>query len=61
MDIYTTASVAYRWAGAVMENRSLFGLISHCVTDERMYRPTYRVTYRVACMQLKTERSCVIF
>ena len=27
--VYTTASVAYGWAGALMEVRSLFGLISH--------------------------------
>ena len=26
--VYTTASVAYGWAGALMEVRSLFGLIS---------------------------------
>ena len=55
--VYTTASVAYGWAGAVMEVRSLFGLISHCVTDGPTDRPTDgptdRVTYRVACTRLE--------
>ena len=55
--VYTTASVAFGWAGAVMEVRSLFGLISHCVTDGPTDRPTDgptdRVTYRVACTRLK--------
>ena len=31
--VYTTASVAYGWAGAVTEVRSPFGVFSHCVTD----------------------------
>ena len=51
--VYTTASVAYGWAGAVMEVRSLFGLISHCVTDGPTDGRTDRVTYRVACTRLK--------
>ena len=32
--VYTTASVAYGWAGAVTEVRSPFGVFSHCVTDK---------------------------
>ena len=31
--VYTTASVAYGCAGALMQVRSLFGLNPHCVTD----------------------------
>ena len=33
--VYTTASVAYGWAGAVMQVRSLFGLNSRRVTDRQ--------------------------
>ena len=33
MDVYTTVSVAYRWAGAVTEAKSPFGVFTHCVTD----------------------------
>ena len=47
--VFMTASVAYRWAGAVMQVRSLFCLNLHCVTD----RLANRVTYRVVCTQLK--------
>ena len=33
--VYTSASVTYGWAWELMEVRSLFGLISHSVTDGR--------------------------
>ena len=41
--VYTIASVAYGWAGAVTEVKSPFGVFSHCVGT------TDRVTSRVAC------------
>ena len=31
--VYTTASVAYGWAGAVMEAKCPFSVFLHCVTD----------------------------
>ena len=41
---YTTGSVAYGWAGAVMRFRKLFDVISHSGTDQptngRTDRPT---------------------
>ena len=37
--IYTTASVTYGWVGALIQARSLFGLILH-MTDQRTDRPT---------------------
>ena len=54
------ASVTYGWAGALMEDRSLFVLISRCIMDgqtdppinRQMDRQTNRVTYRVPCTQL---------
>ena len=55
--VYTTASVAYGWAGAVMRFRYLFNENFHNVTDQRMHGPTDgptdRVSYRVACTPLK--------
>ena len=57
--VYTTASVAYGWAGAVMEVKSPLGVFSHSVTDRptdrRTDRRTDRVTYRVACTRLKID------
>ena len=38
-----------RWAGALMEVRSLFLV----VTDLRTYGPTDEAAYRVACLRLK--------
>ena len=35
-----TASVAYGWAGAVMQFNSLFGINFDCVTDQRSDRRT---------------------
>ena len=52
--VNTTTSVAYRWAGALVQGRSLFGVNSHFVTDRPTDRRTNRVTYRVACTRLKT-------
>ena len=40
--VYTTASVAYGWAGAVTEVRSPFGVFSYCVTDGQTDQPTDR-------------------
>ena len=34
--VYTTASVTYGWAGAVMQVKPPVGVFSHCVTN----RPT---------------------
>ena len=51
--VYTTASVAYRWAGAVVRFRQVIGKKFNSMTDQPTNRPTNRVTYRVACMQLK--------
>ena len=34
--VYTTASIAYRWAGAVTQVKPSFGVFSHCMTDQRM-------------------------
>ena len=38
--VYTTAPVAYGWAGAVLEGGSPFGVFSHWVTDQRTDRVT---------------------
>ena len=38
--VYTTASVAYGWAGLVMQFRQLFRVLSHSVTDRRMDQPS---------------------
>ena len=45
------ASVAYGWAGAVMPFKLLFGRNFDSVTDGRT---DHSVTYRVACMGLKS-------
>ena len=49
---YTTVSVAYGWAGAVIQVKSPFRVFFICVTNGRTGRrtdhPTERVTYRVA-------------
>ena len=34
--VYTTAPVAYGWAGAVMQVKSPFGVFLHCMTDGEM-------------------------
>ena len=39
---YTTGSVAYGWAGAVMRFRKLFGKYLNSVTDGRMDQQTDR-------------------
>ena len=63
--MYTAASVAYGWAGALMRFRQLFGKNFNSVTngqtdgrtDGPTDGPTDRVTYRVVCMQLKIKKN----
>ena len=38
--VYTTVSVVYGWAGAVMQFKSLFGVILRSVTDGTMDQRT---------------------
>ena len=38
--VYTTASVAYGWAGAVTQVKPPFIVFSHSVTNGRTDRPT---------------------
>ena len=53
--IYTTASVAYRWAGALMRFRKLFARISTAWrTNRQTGGRTDSVTYRVMCTRLKS-------
>ena len=62
--LYTTPSVAYGWAGALMRLRQRsgksFNSVTYGWTDEQTNGqtdgPTDRVTYRVACLQLKREK-----
>ena len=57
--IYTTASVAYRWAWAVTENRSRFGVFAlrDGTTNRPTDGPTDIASYRVACTRLKTQNN----
>ena len=41
--VYTTASVAYGWAGAVTEVKLPFGVFFHCMNDRRTNGPTERI------------------
>ena len=43
-DVHMTVSVAYGWAGAVMEVNWRFGGFLRCVTDGPMDGPTDRLT-----------------